>query len=199
MDKIKVFELELMPLYNNMGVLLQESKEIIISSYSPIIIKDILDKEEDDYSPWDKEEQGRSGELIAKKYLENKYKEVVDVSKTTKLGYDIKVNDKLAFEVKTSKSKNFFHISYNELKVATYMQDKYNLFFIKVDVKDEKITKATGFIINNPIKILQINLRIIAPTFELDNINLKPSQFKIYFNKDFISLQEWIILTDYIS
>jgi hypothetical protein len=139
-------------------------------------------------------EQGLLGELIAERYLKSIYKNVENVSKDSRLGFDIRVNDK-CFEVKTSLNKNAFHVTFNELKVANEKQDNYFIFFIRLSKKEKS---AKGYIIQNPIATFEINFIEITNVINLTNVFITPCQFIISLKDEYLDDIQEINLNDFI-
>jgi hypothetical protein len=157
-----------------------------IDEYVKENILENTNTEEDPCPSWVKRniKIGDFGEVIAVKYLESMYKDVDRVStKSSKFGYDITVGEE-AFEVKTSTANSVkFYISYNELKVAEKLSDKYNIFYIHIDERKQLIH---GFIINNPIKELGLSITNIAKVINLQFVTVISNSFCIELKEDFI-------------
>jgi hypothetical protein len=139
---------------------------------------------------------GAFGEKIAEEYLSQFYPNIERVSmKDDSLGYDLEA-DENKFEVKTSENNGVaFYISINQLKTANRLTDKYNLFYINIDNAKQLIT---GFIINDPIKILNLNNFNINYS-ENSNVNIMPSVFTISLNESFIQKNcKWLTLNNYM-
>lgn len=130
---------------------------------------------------------GILGELIMCAYLKRHYKVVEHVSPIdSSLGYDIKVTDngkEMAFEVKTTtQNSGKLYITYNELNIANKMKDTYNIFYLVIN-KSKKSVK--GYLINNPIKSLGINLEKLIRIEEYKNIIVAPNSFIVQFKENF--------------
>lgn len=144
---------------------------------------------------------GSVGEEAAFEYLTRRFSEqrVDMVSNNARLGYDIAVSletGKEGYEIKTSGDKKLFHITYNELKVALKMLDKYNLFFIVVSWPDQK---AYAYIINNPITHLGLDFNYLTRATILDKVSIVPDQFIVSFADGYLQSLERIDLSDYSS
>lgn len=109
--------------------------------------------------------------------------------------YDLDAGEN-KFEVKTSEDNSIiFCMTSNQLKTANKLTNKYNLFYINIDNTKQLIT---GFIINNPIQILNLNNFDIHYS-ENTNVNIMPSAFTISLNAFFIHENfKWITLNNYI-
>lgn len=139
---------------------------------------------------------GVFGEKVAEEYLSQFYPNIDRVSvKNDSLGYDLDAGEN-KFEVKTSENNEVaFYMSINQLKTANRLTDKYNLFYINIDNANQLIS---GFIINDPIKILNLNNFNIHYSSD-SNVNIMPSDFIISLNESFIQKNcNWITLNDYI-
>lgn len=139
---------------------------------------------------------GVLGEKVAEEYLSQFYPNIDRVSvKNDSLGYDLDAGEN-KFEVKTSENNEVaFYMSINQLKTANRLTDKYNLFYINIDNAKQLIS---GFIINDPIKILNLNNFDIHYSSD-SNVNIMPSDFIISLNESFIQKNcKWITLNDYM-
>lgn len=141
---------------------------------------------------------GEIGEILALEYLKTLYSDVSDVSSDAKRGYDLEVkeNERIkGVEVKTSRSRLGFHITFNELRVATAKQDDYYLFFIHENVMDERYE---GFIVKNPIKVFGIDFEALTEHVKCQNISIIPNHFFIKFDKGYLRSLKKIELEQYI-
>ena len=175
---------------------LNTSIEQEVEEVENALLEESINKEDDGDLSWLDENKttGEIGEILALEYLTTLYTDVSDVSSDTKRGYDLEVEEKdciKGFEVKTSKSRLGFHITFNELKVAAEKQDNYYLFFIHEDVTDEKYE---GFIIQNPIKKFRINFFELTNQIKYQNISIIPNQFFVKFDKGYLRSLETIEL-----
>lgn len=207
MSKVVVYDIEkTLPLYQfNKGdfILLKHESDQQINYYytnfkeeleelnKDLIIEFGEKNEEGLLSDWvtKRLKLGRFGEEIAKEFLSDNYNKVTDLTKNKDyMGYDLEVVSKgkiLGYEIKTTKQSNSFHISYNELKVANKMQDNYNIFIIKEDIKNKKVI---GYIINNPVEVFGINLNELTKLKKHNNAFIMPRSFIIELNEDFIDI-----------
>lgn len=216
MGEINILDLDsYLPIYRveEEGVLYtSEGKMIVIGTVNSSIEQELLENEETNLqealqndnaegdTSWvdDNKTLGDIGEIIATSYLKKQFTEVEDVSEMTRKGYDIEVlydNRVIGYEIKTSQSKQGFHITYNELKVATEKQDDYFLFFILEDSIDESYE---GYLIQNPIKTFDINFLEIAQLIEHNNVSIFPNRFFVKFNKGYLGSLSKIDLKPYI-
>jgi hypothetical protein len=151
------------------------------------IIDDTANEENDKCPDWVKRNifLGAFGEELVMNYLctMNLAPEQVSL-KSSRKGYDIKVridNEDVAYEVKTTTSTDMkFFISYTELKVAEAMRDYYNIFFINVNKNERSVT---GYIINNPIKTLGIDLSELIKIYENISLEIIPSNFIVHIKE----------------
>ena len=86
---------------------------------------------------------GKIGENTALEYLKSIHgdKDVILVSDDAVKGYDIEIFDGtnlFAYEIKTSSGKQEFHMTRNEITVASTMLNDYNLFFETVTIKPDQ-------------------------------------------------------------
>lgn len=140
---------------------------------------------------------GDFGEEVALNYFESIYSKVSLVSSQASLGYDIQISEDeiIGIEVKTAKSNNAFHITYNELNTAFKLKDKYLLFFIKVNELEDEVL---GYLIQNPIKSLKIDFFKIIEKNETQMVSLIPNKFYVSFQKEFLQAMTPIELNNYI-
>ncbi len=177
--------------------------EEIEQSIKDEIYNDELDNESDKCPEWvtKKNKLGAFGEKLALNYLNSLNLNPQQVSTiSSSYGYDILIRDgdvEIVYEVKTtSRVEDKFYISYNELKVASGLGDQYNIFYIHVDPQNHNIY---GYIIQNPIETLNINIRKITEIFENSVIQMMPSSFIIQLKQDAISEMESINMLAYIE
>lgn len=137
--------------------------------------------------------RGALGEYLAKKYLmEIENKNIISVVDIPSKGYDLewkREDEIIGYEVKTSESYNGFHITINELQKAKFMQNNYNIFFIKIDPVTKNIE---GFIIVNPVQALGIPVNELSIVIDLENGSIKPNKFYYTFYAKFINNVEKI-------
>lgn len=169
------------------GTLKVSIEEEVDAAEKKALEESIIQENEGDLS-WldDNKTTGEIGEILALEYLKTLYSKVYDVSENAKKGYDIEVRENgcvRGFEVKTSRTKIGFHITFNELKVATEKQDDYYLFFIHEDVADEEYE---GYIIQNPIKLFNINFTELTNQIKCQSATVIPNRFFIKFDKGFL-------------
>lgn len=144
-------------------------------------------------------ELGNKGEKVALSYLRGEYEKVTLVSDNARLGYDIEVvcektGSKMGFEVKTSTTENRFFISINELSKAYEMEEKYYIFFLQV--KDDS-DDCYGYIIQNPIRSLQLDFNEVIKPTQTNNIKIVPSNFNIELSKEYMrNLSKLSLKTD---
>jgi len=206
MNNVFIYDLEnYLPQYkvkNDKAKLIREGSTVRIASFGDelfnevkqIIQDNLIDNnnnEEDSKCPdWVKKNitLGEFGEELAMNYLTamNLVPERVSLVCSRK-GYDIKVtrnNQDIAYEVKTTTNDYMkFYISYTELKTAEKLKENYNIFLININKKEQYIK---GYIINNPIESLDINLRDLINLYENSTLEIVPSNFIIHI-KDIAS------------
>jgi Domain of unknown function (DUF3883) len=172
-------------------------EEQILRKEKEIIEDQAIKDEEEQIFSWLDENQklGELGEKIALEYLKGLYENLTLVSQDTKKGYDIEVeldsNKVLGFEVKTSLSNYGFHITYNELKVASNKKDDYYIFFLTVN-KEENVVE--GYLIQNPIDELNINFEQITNVIETQSVMVIPNKFFIKFKNGYLQNLSKLIL-----
>jgi hypothetical protein len=140
---------------------------------------------------------GERGERIALSYLQSQYPQVKSVSDIASKGYDIEVileDSVLGYEIKTSKTVNSFYITYNELQKAYTMKDNYFLFFIYMEHLENEVFSYYGFIIQNPIKKLDLDFLKLTEPIQTDMAEIIPHQFRIKIDKDFLESHKVIFL-----
>lgn len=148
------------------------------------------------YIPEPDKKLGVLGEEIALKYLTKKhcYEKVELVSDTNKFGnrgYDIEIksNSKVTgVEVKSTRTKNpyYIHITYNELRTAQRLKEKYSVLIIIF----EEFTPKYAFIINDIFEVLNINdydIDFLLHKIESDQLLLYGQQFVLKINHSKIS------------
>ncbi|MED4697200.1 hypothetical protein [Peribacillus frigoritolerans] len=89
----------------------------------------------------------------------------------------------LGYEIKTSRTVNKFHITYNELQKAHMMKYSYYLFFIFIE---EGVNEYYGYIIQNPIKELQLNFLELTEPVHTGNAAVIPNQFRISMELEYL-------------
>lgn len=216
MSEIKVLNLEkFLPLYDFKADLLQTGIQEVLSIqkksndntsqklFSNLICNDVQDEGEIIFPKWlnNRIKIGDYGERIVEAYLrENIMGKIERVSlKNSSIGYDIEVkyddNCFEGYEVKTTKSKNYnFQITINELNVAKTLKENYNIFYVQIDEKNESIT---GYIIKNPIDVLNIDVDKITHYIECNNIYIMPNKFIVKFNANYLTQLSTINLNSY--
>ena len=161
--------------YKEIDKITQESLEHQFNDFSNF-------NEEDNNWLDENKQVGEIGELIAEAYLKSKYKNVKIVSDNAKLGYDIEVSEnqrKLQFEVKTAQNHFGFHITKNELINAVKYSDTYNIFFIKLNEEDKRNIIVEGYIINNPVKLFDIDVTALLTISSTATITYQANNFFI--------------------
>lgn len=161
--------------YKEIDKITQESLEHQFNDFSNF-------NEEDNNWLDENKQVGEIGELIAEAYLKSKYKNVKIVSDNAKLGYDIEVSEnqrKLQFEVKTAQNHFGFHITKNELINAVKYSDTYNIFFIKLNEEDKRNIIVEGYIINNPVKLFDIDVTELLTISSTATITYQANNFFI--------------------
>lgn len=159
---------------------------------------DILEQENTPCPDWVQKNTnlGSLGEIIAKKYLEQKYTDVKRVSlENSSYGYDLSA-DKDVFEVKTSTYNSVrFFLTSNELKVAHNLGDNYHLFYINVNKSTKQVT---GFIIKNPIRTLEINYLYDPGLMNSNKIIVTPYIYSVELLESYVKNFDKINLINYI-
>lgn len=174
---------------NELSIIESTIEEKILRKEQEILESQVIHDEEGDNLTWlvENELLGSLGEKVVLSYLQNIFEKVTLVSQNAKKGYDIEVEkesgDLIGYEVKTSLSTMGFHITYNELKVASKKKDDYYLFFLTI-YEEEKTVE--GYLIKNPLKELDINFGHITKIIETKNVLLIPNKFLIKFQKGFL-------------
>lgn len=183
-----------LPLYSvsENGIVLKNSSNPIpiINNNAPIVEVTNENPETGDDDWIGKQvERGNAGEEAAHEYLAGIFGEENTKRvplRSAKKGYDIEVIDEddiRGFEVKTTVGSNSFHITSNELKVASKMLENYNLFFIRVDCRTKRVT---GYIINNPALNLGLDYNALTAKVCYDKVTLVPDQFVISFVEGYL-------------
>lgn len=142
---------------------------------------------------------GDWGEKIALNYLSSVYDNVKSVAERTYLGYDIEVKqgiDTYGFEVKTSRNVPNFHLSLNELLTAASTLKNYNIFLIQINTRTNQIV---GYILNNPVKLLELDVPTIVKSTESPYVIVAPNKFHFKISIDLLSEMNAIDLTPYID
>lgn len=143
---------------------------------------------------------GDWGEQVALSYYKSIYQEVNYVASQNYLGYDIEILSngvfKEAIEVKTANNHQGFHISLNELKKTYELNNKYTVFFIKINQTTDSLQ---GFIINNPLKTLQIEYKTLIREYENDVINFMPNKFFIQLKNNLLNLLTKVELNKFLT
>lgn len=141
------------------------------------------------------DEIGKSGEIIALKYLETIYTPVKWVADNARLGYDILADNNL-FEIKTTISSNTFYISQNEILTAYKNRNSHYLFFIKI-----LYGKPIGYIIPDIFATLELDFeQCIQKSNIIENnyITMVSKEYKISFESDYLDSLDPIDLSEYI-
>jgi len=218
MSKVTVFDIEEgLPLYvvdGKIAELIRDKTDVKIGSFDTDLgekqeeieydnmHKDI-GNDEDPIPEWVKlaAKTGWFGEMLALEYLSDMQSQKVNhVGRNAKHGYDIEVmgnGNRHAYEVKTTtQQNNKFHITHHELQVAYKMQDFYHIMFIKIDNDRRTIT---GFIIDNPIKTLDIDFADITKISKCKTVEITANRFVINLSENLLNILEEIILNKYID
>lgn len=185
----KSYKTELEPKYIEAVNSILNYKIDRIQNPKPKIQNTIIEDEADDnkipdwLEAWRKqcETLGRFGEELAIEWLKSKGLKPKDVSKEYSKGYDIEVEDE-GYEVKTSAIDRFY-ISINEFNTANKMQNKYHIFFVKIDNKQKQIY---GYDITNPIEFLELDYDNITGDKGSRLCKVVPSNIEIGFIYDYI-------------
>lgn len=136
---------------------------------------------------------GNRGEAIAYLYLSQRHQQPVQLVShiDSSVGYDIEVLDEfslpIGYEVKTTGNADHYivHITANELQKSHELKDRYNIFII--NLADRK-----GFIINNPLKNLDIPYFDLVKTCDSIHYEIRPTSFSM-------EIREMMRLTDIID
>lgn len=193
-DNFEIFQIELLPYYiiNNGVAELVPIPNLKSGDSTFKNVKLLTDNNDefDDEDPIRQKELGDWGERLAENYLKAHYKDVKNVTKQIRRGYDFCVtinNREYGYEIKTSESM-YIIITYPELSKAQEMEYDYNIFFIHTN-KDKSCAK--GYIINNPVKTLGIDFRTLPYKIEIQSDNTMICyRFKIKLAKNFLKNHE---------
>jgi|GEM_PF-5774892 len=168
---------------NQIATIETNLEEKIIDTLKNEIISDTNDSEDSGCPDWvnEKIKLGAFGENIILKFLNMLGCKVKQISiENSSAGFDIEAEifgKKAYYEVKTTTNSDLkFHITYNELSVSNKYQDIYNIFIVYVD---RTVKKIDGYIINNPIKMLNINFEALTEIYETATAEIMPSSFII--------------------
>lgn len=219
MSNVYVYSLEsYLPLYivkKDSLYLSRNGSEVLVGTFQSTLASDIENTEKENiYLNNDNTEQdecpkwvskqianGILGELIVCAYLKKNCKVVERVStRDSSLGYDIREKDEgkeIAYEVKTTTQKcGKLYITYNELDTANKMNENYNIFYLVID---KSIKRVTGYLINNPIISLGINIEELQQVKEYENVSIAPNSYIIQLKQNFFEDLEPIQLERFIN
>lgn len=213
MSKVTVFNLEAgLPLYviDKHAKLVREESEAIVGSFETDLserqqqieqenIHKDLGQEHAPIPEWVRvaAENGYFGELIAKEYLEELYPgRVKHVSEKSSLGYDFEVVEIGVFEIKTTTqlNNNKFHITKNELQVASNKREEYHIMFIRA--ANEQIL---GYIIKDPVEALDIPYNKMIKLLKHKNVEIAADRFVINISENYIKSMEFVPLNRFIK
>ncbi len=198
------------PIMNNYKIISlgKSLNHFIVSSVSPFkiireidsdtnIYEDFICGDEKGLPNWVEklDEIGKSGEIIALKYLKTIYSPVKWVADNARLGYDILADDNL-FEIKTTISSNTFYISQNEILTAYKNRNRHYIFFIKI-----LYGKPIGYIIPDIFATLELDFELCiqkSNIIENNYITMVSKEYRISFESDYLDSLDPIDLSAYI-